>query len=32
LNMVDKFEEDDDVNQVFHNLAMTDELEKELSA
>lgn len=32
LNMVDKFEEDDDVNQVFHNLEMTEELEKELSA
>ncbi len=32
LSMVDKFEEDDDVNQVFHNLEMTEELEEELSA
>jgi YebC/PmpR family DNA-binding regulatory protein len=26
LNMVDRFEEDEDVNNVFHNLEMTDEL------
>ena len=26
LNMIDKFEEDDDVQHVFHNLEMTDEL------
>lgn len=32
LAVVDKFEEDDDVNQVFHNLDMTEEIEKELYA
>jgi len=32
LNMIDKFEDDDDVSQVFHNLEMTDELEKELAS
>ena len=26
LNMIDKFEEDDDVQNVFHNLEMTEEL------
>lgn len=26
LNMIDKFDEDDDVTNVFHNLEMTDEL------
>ena len=26
LKMIDKFEEDDDVQNVFHNLEMTDEL------
>jgi len=32
LIMIDKFEDDDDVSQVFHNLEMTDELEKELAS
>ena len=32
ITMIEKFEEDDDVNQVFHNLEMTDELEQELMA
>ncbi len=31
LNMVDAFEDDDDVQRVYHNLEMTDELEKALS-
>lgn len=31
LNMIDKFEEDDDVNTVYHNLELTDELLAELS-
>ena len=26
LNMIDKFEDDDDVQNVFHNLEMTQEL------
>ena len=26
LNIIDKFEEDDDVNSVFHNMEMTEEL------
>ena len=26
LKMIDKFEEDEDVQNVFHNLEMTDEL------
>lgn len=30
LRMLDKFEEDDDVQNVFHNLEMTEDLEKEL--
>ncbi|HAW52233.1 MAG TPA: YebC/PmpR family DNA-binding transcriptional regulator, partial [Flavobacteriales bacterium] len=30
MNMVEKFEEDDDVNNVFHNLEMTDELLEQL--
>jgi YebC/PmpR family DNA-binding regulatory protein len=31
LNMVEDFEDDDDVQNVFHNLEMTDELEKALA-
>jgi YebC/PmpR family DNA-binding regulatory protein len=31
LNMIDKFEEDEDVTNVFHNLEMTEELEQELA-
>lgn len=30
LNIVDKFEEDDDVNTVFHNMEMTEELAAEM--
>lgn len=30
LNMIDKFEEDDDVNAVYHNMEMTDELAAEM--
>jgi len=30
LNMIDSFEEDDDVQNVFHNLEITDELANEL--
>jgi len=30
LNMIEKFEEDDDVTNVFHNLEMTDELLAEM--
>lgn len=30
LKMIDAFEEDDDVTNVFHNLEMTDELQKAL--
>ncbi len=30
LTMIEKFEDDDDVSQVFHNLEMTEELEQEL--
>lgn len=30
LKLIDKMEEEDDVNDVFHNLEMTDELEKSL--
>jgi transcriptional/translational regulatory protein YebC/TACO1 len=26
LNLIEKFEEDDDVNVVYHNMEMTDEL------
>ena len=29
--IIEKFEENDDVNQVFHNLEMTDELMEELA-
>ncbi|MGD1844038.1 MAG: YebC/PmpR family DNA-binding transcriptional regulator [Salibacteraceae bacterium] len=32
LNIVERFEEDDDVNQVFHNLELTDELQAALEA
>lgn len=32
LDMVETFEEDDDVQNVYHNLEMTEELEKELSS
>ena len=32
LNMVEKFEDDDDVQNVFHNLEMTDELAAALEA
>ena len=31
LNAIDKFEEDDDVQNVYHNLEMTEELEQALS-
>ncbi|MEQ9063227.1 MAG: YebC/PmpR family DNA-binding transcriptional regulator [Vicingaceae bacterium] len=31
MNMVERFEEDDDVNNVYHNLEMTDELMEQLS-
>lgn len=30
MNMMDKFEDEDDVNNVFHNLEMTDELLEQL--
>lgn len=30
LNIIDKFEEDDDVQAVYHNMAMTDELLNEI--
>ena len=30
LLVLEKFDEDDDVNQVFHNLEMTEELEGEM--
>lgn len=30
LQIIEKFEEDDDVNQVFHNLEITEELEMEM--
>ena len=30
LNVIDKFEEDDDVQAVYHNLEMTEELMNEL--
>lgn len=30
LNIIDKFEEDDDVNAVFHNMEMTEELAAEM--
>ena len=30
LTMIEKFEEDEDVNQVFHNLELTEELQKAL--
>ncbi len=30
LLILEKFDEDDDVNQVFHNLEMTEELEGEM--
>lgn len=32
LSIIDKFEEDEDVNQVFHNLELTEELQNALSA
>jgi len=31
LNMIEKFEEDDDVTNVYHNLELTDELMSEMS-
>ena len=31
LAMIDKFEEDDDVNTVFHNLELTEELQNALN-
>ena len=31
LNLVDAFEDEDDVQNVYHNLEMTEELEKELT-
>lgn len=31
LNIIEKFEEDDDVNTVFHNMEMTEELVEEMS-
>ena len=31
LRMIDTFEEDEDVQNVFHNMEMTDELMQELS-
>jgi transcriptional/translational regulatory protein YebC/TACO1 len=30
LNLVDKFEEDDDVQNVYHNMEITDELVAEM--
>ncbi|MAC94062.1 MAG: YebC/PmpR family DNA-binding transcriptional regulator [Flavobacteriales bacterium] len=30
LNIIEKFEEDDDVNTVFHNMEMTEELAEEM--
>lgn len=30
LKMIEKLEEDDDINTVYHNLELTDELIKEL--
>jgi YebC/PmpR family DNA-binding regulatory protein len=30
LNMIDEFEENDDVQNIYHNLEMTDEIEKAL--
>jgi transcriptional/translational regulatory protein YebC/TACO1 len=32
LALVDSLEEDDDVQNVFHNLEMTDELEASMSS
>ena len=32
LSIIDKFEEDEDVNQVYHNLELTEELQIALSA
>ena len=31
VNMIDAFEEDDDVQNVYHNLELTDELSEELA-
>jgi len=31
IQMIEKFEDDDDVKSVFHNLEMTEELEKDLN-
>ena len=31
MRMIEKFEEDDDVKNVFHNLEMTEELESDLN-
>jgi YebC/PmpR family DNA-binding regulatory protein len=31
INMIDKFEEDDDINTLFHNMELTDELAEELN-
>jgi transcriptional/translational regulatory protein YebC/TACO1 len=30
LKMIEKLEDDDDINTVYHNLELTDELIKEL--
>ena len=31
MTMIEKFEDDDDINAVFHNMELTDELAEELN-